>query len=561
MKIKHLPYPEAERTEVVDNYFGTEVADPYRWLEDDRSEQTAAWVAAENAVTQNYLDQIPFREAMRARLTELWAYPWEGAPAKFGDYYYFYRNDGRQNQAVLYRQASLDAEPEVFLDPNTLSEDGTVALSGISFSEDGRYLAYAASASGSDWSDIHVIRTADKQPTGDIVKWVKLSNAVWTPDEKGFYYSTFDVPEAGVYSSQNQYQKVYYHTLGKPQSSDRLIHMDTQHPLRYFASSVSKDGKWLFITASEGTSGSEILYRKSSDKKFKVLLPGFANDHEIIRAENDKLYVRTNLDAPNYRVIRIDLNNPSVIEEIIPENPKNMLEIVSKPGDYLMASYLEDAQSQVYQYDWNGKLIRKVELPAIGSAGGFSGKKGETEAFYSLTNFTTPSTVYRYDLATGESTLYKRPEVKFNPEDYTTEQVFYTSKDGTKVPMFIVYRNGLKLDGNNPCYLYAYGGFQVSLAPWFNPAAIMFMEQGGVYCVANLRGGLEYGEEWHKGGMLDKNRMFSMISSQRPNTSLPTNIPRRRNSPSRAVRTVACWWVPAKCSVPTCSASACRRSA
>ena len=226
MKIKHLPYPEAERTEVVDNYFGTEVADPYRWLEDDRSEQTAAWVAAENAVTQNYLDQIPFREAMRARLTELWAYPWEGAPAKFGDYYYFYRNDGRQNQAVLYRQASLDAEPEVFLDPNTLSEDGTVALSGISFSEDGRYLAYAASASGSDWSDIHVIRTADKQPTGDIVKWVKLSNAVWTPDEKGFYYSTFDVPEAGVYSSQNQYQKVYYHTLGKPQSSDRLIHMD-----------------------------------------------------------------------------------------------------------------------------------------------------------------------------------------------------------------------------------------------------------------------------------------------------------------------------------------------
>lgn len=375
MKIKHLPYPDAERTEVVDNYFGTEVADPYRWLEDDRSEQTAAWVAAENAVTQNYLDQIPFREAMRARLTELWAYPWEGAPAKFGDYYYFYRNDGRQNQAVLYRQASLDAEPEVFLDPNTLSEDGTVALSGISFSEDGRYLAYAASASGSDWSDIHVIRTADKQPTGDIVKWVKLSNAVWTPDEKGFYYSTFDVPEAGVYSSQNQYQKVYYHTLGKPQSSDRLIHMDTQHPLRYFASSVSKDGKWLFITASEGTSGSEILYRKSSDKKFKVLLPGFANDHEIIRAENDKLYVRTNLDAPNYRVIRIDLNNPSVIEEIIPENPKNMLEIVSKPGDYMMASYLEDAQSQVYQYDWNGKLIRKVELPAIGSAGGFSGKR------------------------------------------------------------------------------------------------------------------------------------------------------------------------------------------
>ena len=285
MKIKHLPYPEAERTEVVDNYFGTEVADPYRWLEDDRSEQTAAWVAAENAVTQNYLDQIPFREAMRARLTELWAYPWEGAPAKFGDYYYFYRNDGRQNQAVLYRQASLDAEPEVFLDPNTLSEDGTVALSGISFSEDGRYLAYAASASGSDWSDIHVIRTADKQPTGDIVKWVKLSNAVWTPDEKGILLQYVRRSGSGRYSSQNQYQKVYYHTLGKPQSSDRLIHMDTQHPLRYFASSVSKDGKWLFITASEGTSAVRSSTEKAAIRSSRCCFPLCQRPRDYSRRE------------------------------------------------------------------------------------------------------------------------------------------------------------------------------------------------------------------------------------------------------------------------------------
>ena len=504
MKIKHLPYPEAERTEVVDNYFGTEVADPYRWLEDDRSEQTAAWVAAENAVTQNYLDQIPFREAMRARLTELWTYPSEGTPAKHGGYYYYFHNDGTQNQMVLYRKATLDSEPEVFLDPNKLSEDGTVALANITFSEDGSHCAYAASASGSDWSDIYVMETEGKKLTDDVVKWVKLSEAKWSPDGKSFYYSTFDVPEGRVYSTQNQYQKVYQHTLGTPQTKDRLIYQDTQHPLRYFKAQPCKDGKWLFITASEGTSGSEILYKKIGDKEFKVLFPGFENDYHIIDCRGGKLYLHTNLNAPNYRVICVDMNTPDKILEIIPENPQNMLEGVSKPGDYLMASYLEDAQSQVYQYDWNGKLIRKVELPAIGSAGGFSGKKGETEAFYSLTNFTTPSTVYRYDLATGESTLYKRPEVKFNPEDYTTEQVFYTSKDGTKVPMFIVYRNGLKLDGNNPCYLYAYGGFQISLAPWFNPAAIMFMEQGGVYCVANLRGGLEYGEEWHRGGMLDK---------------------------------------------------------
>lgn len=504
MKIKHLPYPEAERTDVVDNYFGTEVADPYRWLEDDNSEETAAWVAAENAVTRNYLDQIPFREAMRARLTELWTYPSEGTPAKYGNYYYYYYNDGTQNQMVLYRKATLDGEPEVFLDPNKLSEDGTVALANITFSEDGSHCAYAASASGSDWSDIYVMETEGKKLTGDVVKWVKLSEAKWAPDGKSFYYSTFDVPEGSVYSTQNQYQKVYQHTLGTPQAKDRLIYQDMEHPLRYFKSQPCKDGKWLFITASEGTSGSEILYKKTSDKEFKVLFPGFKNDYNIIDCRDSKLYLHTNLDAPNYRVICVDMNNPTKIQEIIPENPQNMLEGVSKPGEYLMASYLQDAQNKVYQYDRSGKLIREISLPAIGSVGGFSGKKGQTEAFYSLTNFVTPSTIYRYDLSTGESTLYKQSDVKFNPEDFTTEQVFYTSKDGTKVPMFIVYRNGLKLDGNNPCYLYAYGGFQQSLAPWFNPAAIMFMEQGGVYCVANLRGGLEYGEEWHKAGMLDK---------------------------------------------------------
>lgn len=509
MKIKHLPYPEAERTDVTDNYFGTEVADPYRWLEDDRSEGTAAWVAAENAVTQDYLGQIPFREAIRTRLTELWTYPQQGTPAKHGDFYYFFRNNGSQNQSVLYRAASPDGEAEVFLDPNTLSEDGTVALANITFSEDGTYCAYAASASGSDWADIHVLRTADKQPTGDVVKWVKLSEATWAPDGKSFYYSTFDLPEEGVYSTQNQYQKVYCHVLGTPQSSDRLIYEDPVHALRYFKARTDKNGDWIFITASEGTSGSEILYRPASGKKFEVLFPGFENDFEIVECADDLLTVLTNLDAPNYRLIRVDLNDPSKIEVLISENPENVLGGVSRAGDYLIATYLEHAQSKAYQYDRSGQLVREVALPAIGAVGAFSGAKGETTAFYSLSNYTSPTTIYRYDLETGESQLHYRPETQFDPERFTTDQVFFTSKDGTQVPMFVVHRKDMKLDGKNPCYLYAYGGFQVNLTPGFNPAAIMFVEQGGVYCVANLRGGSEYGEQWHKGGMLqNKQNVF-----------------------------------------------------
>ena len=367
-RIKLLPYPETERGGVVDDYFGTKVADPYRWLEDDLSEATAAWVEAENAVTDDYLSQIPFRDAIRERLTELWNYPREGAPSKHGDWWYYYYNDGLQNQSVLYRTREPGGAGEVFLDPNRLSEDGTVAVAASSFSKDGRYFAYAAAASGSDWVEIRVMDTADGTLTEDRIEWVKNSGAQWSPDSEGFYYSAYDAPEKGVYSSQNQYQKIYYHRIGTPQSADRLIYEDREHPLRYFGAWPSEDGEWLFIYASDGTSGSEILYRKTSETKFRTLLPGFDADYGPVTVEDGWLYYVTNRDASNYALRRIDLNDPSKTQTVIPESPEHLLEGVGTAGGYLFAQYLEDAQDKVAQYDLDGKKVRDVELPAIGTA-------------------------------------------------------------------------------------------------------------------------------------------------------------------------------------------------
>lgn len=446
-QIKHMPYPRTERTDVTDNYFGTEVPDPYRWLEDDNSEATAAWVKAQNVVTQDYLSQIPFRGAIRERLTELWNYPKEGIPAKHGDAWYYFYNDGLRNQSVLYRTAQPGGEGEVFIDPNTLSEDGTVALSGVTFSKDGKYCAYSVAASGSDWVEIRVMNTADRTLTSDRINWVKFSGAEWAPDSKGFYYSAYDAPQKGVFSSQNQFQKVYYHRLGTPQSADRLIYADAEHPLRYFSPWPSKDGQWLFIVASEGTSGTEVLYKKVSEPKFRTLLPGFDADYAPVECRDGQLYYVTNRDASNYALMKVDLNDPSKVSTVIPESGGKLLEGVGSAGGYLFATYLE--------------------------------------------------------IAGGASTLYKAPAVNFDPSLFTTEQVFYTSKDGTKVPMFITRRKNMKLDGGNPCYLYAYGGFQINQTPAFRPSAMMFVEQGGIYCVANLRGGSEYGEAWHKAGMLE----------------------------------------------------------
>lgn len=502
MKIKHLPYPETERGNVTDNYFGTEVADPYRWLEDDNSEATAAWVKAENEVTFDYLSKIPFREAIKERLTELWDYPKESAPSKKGDWLYFSRNDGLQNQAVIYRRATPDAKAEVFFDPNQLSDDGTVALAATSFSKDGKYFAFATAASGSDWVEIHVMDTENKRQLDDCIKWVKISGATWAPDGKGFYYSGYDAPEKGVYSSKNEFQKVYYHKIGTPQSADRLIYSDPKHPLRYFYAWQSDDSRWIFVSSSEGTSGSEILYKRSNAAKFDVLLKGFDYDYSIVECVDDQLYVMSNEGAENYNLIKIDLNNPSKREVVIAEK-ENLLENVNSAGGCLTAIYLEDAQNKVYQYEMDGTPIREVTLPGIGTVSGFNGEKEDSELYYSITTFTAPTTVYSFDVKSGESKLYLRPEVAFNPDDFTTEQIFFTSKDGTRVPMFVSYKKGLKRNGKNPCYLYGYGGFQINLTPSFSPSSIMFMEQGGVYVFVTLRGGLEYGEKWHKAGMLE----------------------------------------------------------
>ena len=502
MKNKHLPYPETERTDVVDDYHGTLVADPYRWLEDDNSEATAAWVKAQNEVTDDYLSKIPFRNAIRERLTELWNYPKESAPRLKGGKLYFSRNNGLQNQSVIYRRDTPEAEAEVFFDPNTLSDDGTVALAATSFSKDGKYFAYSTSASGSDWVVINVMDCESGELLEDRIEWVKFSGATWSADDCGFYYSAYDAPKSGKYSSKNEHQKVYYHKLGTHQSEDMLVYADPQHPLRYLSGWQSDDGKWEFIVSAEGTSGTEILYRPTGKGSFKVLLKGFDYDYEIVECENDTLYFMTNEGAENYCLMAADLNDPAKRKTVIAER-ECLLEGVGAAGGMLTAIYLENAQNKVYQFGFDGSMLREVELPGIGTVSGFGGEKDDTELYYSITTFSSPATIYRFDVASGESTLYLKPEVAYNPDDFTTEQIFFESKDGTQVPMFVSYKKGLKLNGKNPCFLYGYGGFQINLTPSFSPTSIMFMEQGGVFVFVTLRGGLEYGEKWHRGGMLE----------------------------------------------------------
>ncbi len=502
-QIKVKEYPQTAREEVVDTYFGVEVKDPYRWLEDDKSEATAAWVAAQNEVTNDYLGQIPFRGEVKDRLTQLWNYARESAPAKHGDWYYYSYNDGLQNQSIIYRKPVAGGDAEIFIDPNTLSEDGTVALGVVSFSEDGAYCAYSTSASGSDWVEIRVLDTKTKQQTTDLVQWVKFSGAQWSPDSKGFYYSAYDKPEGSLYSTKNEFQKVYYHKLGTDQSADALVYEDKEHPLRYFSAWPSEDGNWLFVSASEGTSGGEILFRSTKDKKFKTLLKGFDYDYSLVTVKDDFLYYITNKGALNYALMKVNLKGAPKSEVVIAESDQNLLEGASDAGGYLFVSYLQDAQTKTYQYNYSGELVREVEFSSIGSVSGFSGSKDDKQLYYTVTNYTTPYEIYSYDIATGASTLYKAPELNFDPSLYETSQIFFTSKDGTKVPMFVTHKKGLVLDGTNPTYLYGYGGFQINLKPGFNPSAIMFMEQGGIHCVVNLRGGSEYGEAWHKAGMLE----------------------------------------------------------
>lgn len=506
-----LNYPDTAREDVTDTYFGTEVAEPYRWLENDTSAATEAWVVAQNELTYSYLDDIKFRPGLKERLTKIYDYPKYGSPFKKNDKYYFYKNDGLQNQSVLYSQASLDAEPEVLLDPNKLSDDGTVALSQIAFSNNGKYLAYSIARSGSDWNEIYIMDLATKTLLKDVIKWVKFSGIAWQAD--GFYYSAYDAPVAGKeFSNKNEYHKIYFHKVGDAQTADKLVFENKKFPLRNCGAAVTDDEKYLVISETESTSGNSLHIKDLSkpNAPLVTLEAGFENDYGVVDHVNGKLYVLTNWKASNQQLMEVDPAKPAREnwKTILPET-ENVLEGVSILGGKIVAEYLQDAANHVYTYDFTGKKLAEVALPAIGTVGGFSGDKDDNEAFYTFTSFTFPPTIYRYDVAQNKSEVFRKTEVNFNPEDYVSEQQFYTSKDGTKVPMFITYKKGIKKDGKNPLMLYGYGGFNISLNPSFSVARIPFLEQGGIYVVANIRGGGEYGEKWHKAGTkMQKQNVF-----------------------------------------------------
>lgn len=502
LKQPKLDYPQTRRTDQVDNYFGTQVLDPYRWLEDQYSEETAKWVAAENKVTFNYLEQIPFRNKIKDRLTQIWNYEKRSAPFKKGNNYFYYKNDGLQNQAVLYKKASLDGPEEVFLDPNKLSADGTTSLSTTSFSHDNKYLAYSTSGGGSDWNTFYVMDVATKKQLSDKLEWVKFSGAAWQKD--GFYYSRYDAPKDKALSNKNEYHKIYFHKIGTPQSADKLIYENKEKPLLNFSAQTTEDERFLLIGGSEGTSGGTLAYKDLKDPKGKItwMVTSYESEYNVLDNIGDKLLIHTNKNAPNYKVVLMDPKKPAEAnwKTIIPES-QNVMSGVTMVGGKIIATYLKDAASQVVVYDVTGKKLNELQFPAIGTVAGFAGDKTDKETFYTFTSFTYPTTVYRYDIANNKSELFWKPEVDVNPEAYETKQVFYTSKDGTKVPMFIVHKKGLKMDGQNPTYLYAYGGFNISLTPSFSAVNLLWLENGGVYAMPNLRGGGEYGEKWHQGGM------------------------------------------------------------
>ena len=506
-----LNYPETKKVDTVDNYFGTEVKDPYRWLEDDRSEETEEWVKTQNKVTFDYLEQIPFREDLKKRLSDLWNYEKVGSPFKEGDYTYFYKNDGLQNQYVLYRFKNEGDEPEVFLDPNTFSEDGTTSLSGVSFSKNGKLAAYSISEGGSDWRKVIIKDAETKEIVEDTLVDVKFSGISWLGN-KGFYYSSYDKPKGSELSAMTDQHKVYYHKLGTSQKEDKLIFGGTpEEKHRYIGASVSEDDRFLVISASVSTSGNKLFIKDLSkpDSKLVTILDHTDSDSYIIENEGSKLFIVTNLDAPNQKIVTVDAANPTPDNwvDFIPET-ENVLS-PNKGGGYFFAEYMVDAVSKVLQYDYSGNLVREVKLPGVGSAGGFGAKKEEKELYYNFTNYKTPSSIYKYNIETGTSELYRKPEIDFNPENYESKQVFYTSKDGTKIPMIITHKKGVELNGKNPTILYGYGGFNISLIPSFSIANAVWMEQGGIYAVPNLRGGGEYGKKWHNAGTkMQKQNVF-----------------------------------------------------
>ncbi len=511
-----LRYPNTRRTDHVDTYHGVEVPDPYRWLEEDvrNSPEVAEWVKRQNKVTFGYLESLPAREKIFRRLKELWDYPRFSAPMKRGGRYYYFKNEGLQNQSVLYAMDSLDGEPRVLIDPNTWSADGTVSLAGLSFSDDGKYLAYARAEAGSDWNTAQVMETATGTILSDELRWLKWASISWTKDGKGFFYSRFEEPAAGEeFQSLNLNNKVCYHRLGSPQSDDVVVYHRPEHPEWKYHAKVTEDGRYLVITTSVGTDDKYRITVKDLAEPYAMpteLVDNFEHEYSLVGNDGPLLFFQTDLDAPRRRLIGIDLRRPEPkhYKEILPQ-AEETLQGVSLVGNQFIAEYLQDVKPQVKIHAMDGRFLREVEFPGIGSVGGFDGRQTDTETFYVFTSFTTPPVIYRYDLLTGESTLFRRAEVKFDAERYEVKQVFHTSRDGTRVPMFLAHKRGISLDGTNPTLLYGYGGFNISLTPHFSASWLVWMEMGGVLAVPNLRGGGEYGEAWHRAGTkLHKQNVF-----------------------------------------------------
>lgn len=505
---EQLTYPYSIKSDHKDNYFGTEVADSYHWLENENSDTTMQWVDKQNEVTFAYLDKIPFRKQIKDRLTQLWNYPKFGAPFKSGSKYFMYRNNGLQNQSILFQMDKADAEGKELIDPNKLSTDGTVSLTMFTPDRKGDFAAYGTSSGGSDWNEFFVLDLNTGKKTADHLKWIKFSGASWY--KNGFFYCRYDAPVDGKeLSAKNEYHKIYYHQLGNDQSKDELVYHDASKPQRYYDISVTEDERFMLMHISEGAASKNAVSVRDLSKAGSSLQPlinDFESENVVIDNMGDQLLVLTNRNAPHKKVVLIDPANPNEKnwKELIAERKDEVLESISYTGGKLLAVYMKDATSRVYVFDVKGKQEAEVQLPALGTVSGFSGHREDKEVYFTFTSFTYPSCVYKYDITTNATTLFKKPDIKFDFEKYETKQVFAKSLDGTKVPMFLVHKKGIKLDGNNPALLYGYGGFNISLTPSFSISNLVFLEQGGIYALANLRGGGEYGEEWHEAGMLLK---------------------------------------------------------
>ncbi|MAT55056.1 MAG: S9 family peptidase [Saprospirales bacterium] len=500
-----VTYPETAEQDVVDEYFGEKVPDPYRWLEVDTAAAVEEWVKAENEVTFGYLEKIPFREDVRERYEELFNYPKFSAPFQVGEYYFFSKNDGLQNQSVIYRQKGLDGKPEVFIDPNAISPDGTTSINIIGVSDDNKYVAVSRQDAGSDWQQIHVYEVESMNKLPDELKWVKFSGASFWKD--GFFYSRYPEPAPGTeLSGNNLFHSIYYHKLGDPQENDKLIFMDKANPTYYHFGGVTEDGRYFVLYQAPGTDGYATLYKDlEADSEFVTLFEGYSNKSSVVHNIGSKFLVLTDIDAPNYRLIEVDINDPSPAnwKDVIPES-ENLLQAVNTGGGKLFANYLEKATDRIYQMEYDGSGKKEIKLPGVGSANAPGGREEYKTLFYSFTSFLYPPSIFKYDVETGESSLFQETKLKFNPEEYVEKQVTYKSKDGTEVTMFLVHKKDLPMDGLNPCLLYGYGGFNISLTPSFSTSRIMLLENGGVFAMPNLRGGGEYGEKWHQDGMLMK---------------------------------------------------------